>query len=996
MMKQVNMQLPLRMLTLLLGLFLSVGAFAQQITVKGHVKDATGEPIIGATIRVAGTQTGVVSDFDGNFSIQASQGQTLTVTYMGYQTATVNAAPNVVVTLQDDTQMLKDVVVIGYGTVKKSDATGSVQSIEADQLGKGLATTPADLLQGKSAGVQVINNGGAPGAGSTIRIRGGSSLSASNDPLIVIDGLPISSTGISGQSDVLSTINPNDIESFSILKDASATAIYGSRASNGVIVITTKKGKSGAPKVNIDMTASLQTVAKKVDVMDANELKNYFMQYYGSNADAVAALGTIDANGNPVYYNTDWQDEIYRVATTQEVNTSVSGGITTQSKSFSMPYRVSLGWLDNDGTLKSSNMERGSASLNLTPTFLDGRLTVNLNGKGVFTMNHFADQGAISQAVQYDPLKPVYDKNGIHGYTAWMSNGAPNTMATMNPVAQLNEQNRTSYVRRFVGNAQFDYKFKFLEGLRANLNLGLDISTSNGYTNTLQGSEVSFHDKTENGTGLWEKYTQLRRDQTLEFYLAYAKELEAIKSRFDVLAGYSWQHFYNHTTDFKMANDGSGTIYPTTPLFQTESYLVSFYGRLNYTLMDRYLLTFTLRDDGTSRFQNNKWGLFPSAAFAWRISEENFLKNVNWLSNLKLRLGYGITGQQNIGQGDYPSMPTYHTNQAGSYYMFGNQTVIPITPKGYAAQIKWEETTTYNIGLDFGFLKNRINGSVDVYKRETKDLLNEVPVSGGTNLTNYLLQNVGDMENKGIEVALNVVPIETKDLRWEVGVNVAYNKNEITRLTANDDPTYPGVLTGGISGGVGTNIQIQKTGNPLNSFYVFQQVYDQNGKPLAGVYVDRNGDGQITEDDLYVYYKPDPDVNIGFNTELNYKKWTLSASLRSSLGNYMYNNIASKCGLISDMWTNNFIENRHSSAPAANFQQAQYRSDYYVQNASFLKLDKVTLAYDAFDWLRLHFTAQNLFTITNYDGIDPEIQGGIDNNMYPRPRTFLLGASFNF
>ena len=613
----------------------------------------------------------------------------------------------------------------------------------------------------------------------------------------------------------------------------------------------------------------------------------------------------------------------------------------------------------------------------------------------MFTHNSFADEGAIGAAVQYSPLKPAYNEDGTYHY--WMSNGAPNTMSTLNPIALLEQQNKDSYVRRFVGNAQFDYKFKFLDGLRANLNLGLDFSTTSGWNISDYQSETSFHNKVENGTGLWEKYTQLRRDQTLEFYLAYAKELKEINSRFDILGGYSWQRFYNSTTNDKVSNDGNETrLYGDPTLYKTESYLVSFYGRLNYTFMDRYMLTATLRNDGTSRFQNNKWGLFPSVALAWRISEENFLKDVDWLSNLKLRLGYGITGQQNINSGDYPSIATYHINQNGSYYMFGNNVIIPITPKGYDANIKWEETTTYNVGLDFGFLKNRINGSIDVYKRVTNDLLNKVPVASGTNLTNYLLMNVGDMKNTGLEVAVNFVPIEQKDLRWELGVNVAYNKNEITRLTASDDPSYPGVETGGISGGVGNNIQIQKVGNPLNSFYVYQQVYDEAGKPLEGVYVDRNHDGQITDDDRYVYYKPDADVNIGFNTELSYKKWTLSASFRSALGCYVYNNVASNTEMKADMWTNNFICNRVSTAPYSNFSQAQYKSDYYVQNASWLKLDKVTLAYNVTDWCRVNFTAQNVFTITNYDGVDPEVGNGIDNNMYPRPRTFLVGASFNF
>ena len=978
-MKQVNIQFPLRMLGLILGLFLSVSAFAQ-IEVKGHVKDATGEAIIGATVRVDGTQTATVTDFDGNFVLKANQGANITISYVGYQNATVKAAPSVEVTLVDDETVLQDVVVIGYGSVRKSDATGSVTSVEADQLNKGLATSPADLLQGKTPGVQVTTNSGAPGAGAKIRIRGGSSLSASNDPLIVIDGLPISSTEISG-GDLLNTINPNDIESFSILKDASATAIYGSRASNGVILITTKKGKAGAkPRINVDMSGTFKTVAKKVDVLSADAFRDFFTANYGDNADAMAALGNA---------NTKWQDEIYKNAFAEEINASVTGGYVSKEQAFKMPYRVSAGFLNNDGNLKTSGMSRGTLGFNLTPTLFDDRLTINLNAKGVFTHNKFADEGAIGAAVQYNPLKSVDHK--------WESNGAPNTMSTLNPVAMLNEQHKSSYVRRFIGNAQFDYKFKFLDGLRANLNLGIDYSTTSGWNITDMGSEISYHNKVENGTGLWEKYTQKRNDKTLEFYLAYARELKEIYSRFDVLAGYSWQHFHNETTNEKESNDGHHTrLYGDPTLFKTESYLISFYGRLNYTFMDRYLLTFTIRDDGTSRFQNNKWGVFPSAALAWRMTEEPFLRNVDWLSNLKLRLGWGITGQQNINQGDYPSIATYHTNQHGSYYWFGNNEIIPITPKGYAAQIKWEETTTYNIGLDFGFVRNRINGSIDVYKRVTKDLLNRVPVAAGTNLTNYLLMNVGDMENKGIEVALNVVPIEKKDLRWEVGVNVSYNKNEITKLTASDDPSYPGVEAGGISGGVGNNIQIQKVGNPINSFYVLQQVYDEAGKPLEGVYVDRNHDGQITDDDRYVYYKPDADVNIGLNTELSYKKWTLSAAFRSSLGNYVYNNVASNTEMKADMWTNNFICNRVSTAPNTNFQQAQYKSDYYVQNASFLKLDKVTLAYNIAPWVRVNFTAQNVFTITNYDGVDPEVANGIDNNMYPRSRNFILGASFNF
>ena len=993
-MKQVNIQIPLRMLGLLLGLFLSVGAFAQ-IEVKGHVKDATGEPIIGATVRVDGTQTATVSDFDGNFVLKANQGANITISYVGYQNQTVKAAPNLVVTLLDDQTVLQDVVVIGYGTVRKSDATGSVISVEADQLSKGLATSPADLLQGKAPGVVITNNGGAPGAGSTIRIRGGSSLSASNDPLIVIDGLPISSTGISGQSDVLSTLNPNDIESFSVLKSASATAIYGSRASNGVIVITTKKGSSGKPKVTVDLTGSFQNVGKYTDVMNAAEYTDFLNNYIARNSaldgDVVraASLGGAD---------TDWQKEIYRTAWTEEVNASVAGSMIGEKKGAfnGMPYRVSAGYLNNDGTLKETSMRRGTVSLNLTPKFIDERLTVNLNAKGVLTNNNFGDTGAIGAAVQYDPTQPVYSNNGIDGYFAWLGNdGSSNTMSTLNPVAQIAATDNTSKVKRFVGNAQFDYKFAFLDGLRANLNLGLDVSSSDGTNTVARGSEKSFHDTSENGGGSTTEYGQTRRDQTLEFYLAYASELEKIKSRFDVLAGYSWQHFFNSTSSTKYSYDKSTIInnYPG----KTESFLVSFYGRLNYTLMDRYLLTFTLRDDGTSRFQNNKWGLFPSVALAWRISEEPFLRDAKALSNLKLRLDWGQTGQQEINAGDYPSLATYHTNLMGSYYMFGNQQIIPISPKAYDKNLKWETTTTYNIGLDYGFINNRINGSIDVYYRKTTDLLNYAPVALGSNLNNYVSSNVGDLKNKGFELSLNLVPIEQKSLHWEVGFNVAYNENEITKLTANEDPTYVGVTTGAISGGTGNWVQIHQVGHPASSFFVLEQVYDKDGNPIEGAYVDRNGDGKIDDNDRYVYKNPAADWTLGINTTLNYKDWTLSLSGRANLGNYVYDNVASNNELMTDLWTNSFSRNMVTSAVASDFlKEAQYRSDYYVHNASFFKLDKITLAYQIAKWIRVHATAQNVFTITKYKGVDPEVAGGIDNNLYPRSRTILFGASLNF
>ncbi|MBQ8701892.1 MAG: TonB-dependent receptor [Prevotella sp.] len=999
-MKQVKFRMPLRMLALVCGLILSVGAFAQQITVNGNVKDATGEAVIGATVRVAGQSAGTITDFDGNFTLKAQRGAQITVSYVGYKDATAVAAPTVSIIMQDDAQMLNDVVVIGYGTVRKSDATGSVVTVEADQLTKGLATSPADLLQGKSPGVTITNNGGAPGAGSTIRIRGGSSLSASNDPLIVIDGLPISGTGISGSSDVLSTINPNDIESFSVLKDASATAIYGSRASNGVIVITTKKGKGGKPTVNVDLTGSFQTMTDYVDVMNAQEFTDAFNRQLNSGtltADQIARAQGIVLRGA----DTDWQKEIYRKAWTEEINASVAGGINGKKDGLfnGMPYRVSAGFINNDGVLKQTNMKRITGSINLTPKFFDERLTLNLNAKGVYTKNNFGEQGAIGAAVTYNPTSPIYSTEAgksLNGYSEWMSPENPtlvNSMASINPISMMEDYENIAKIKRFVGNAQFDYKFKYVPGLRANLNLGLDISSSDGHNDVKAGSFRSMKDTNENGSGSHNEYSQTRRDQSLEFYLNYARELPSIESRFDVMGGYSWQHFYNGTNSQKWTADLSQSlsVYDNA----TESYLVSFFGRLNYTLMDRYLLTATMRRDGSSKFANNHWGLFPALAFAWRVSEEPFMRDLEHLSNFKIRLGWGKTGQQSVG-GDYPALPVYKTNLIGSYYMFGNSILVPISPLAYAADLKWETTTTYNIGFDFGFFRDRINGSVDFYKRDTKDLLNYAPVALGSNLNNWLTQNVGDMTNIGFEVALNVVPVETKDWHWEVGFNASYNENEITKLTLNDDPTYIGALTGGISGGVGNTIQINKVGYPANSFWVYEQVYDQNGNPIEGQYVDRNGDGQVNDDDLYAYKDPAPNWTLGLNTTLSWKKWTISASARANFNNYVYNNVASNAEMLADLWTNDFASNRVLSALDSNFGQAQYKSDYYVHNASFFKLDKVTLAYDAFKWLRVHATVQNVCTITKYKGLDPEVFSGIDNNMYPRPLTVLVGASLKF
>ena len=979
---------------------LSLTSAWAQYTVKGRIVDAMG-PVIGAAVLEQGTLNGTESDLDGNFQLVVpSASSMIEISLIGYKTLVFQAdqVPAVIV-LEDDTELLEEVVVIGYGTVKKEDLTGSVATVRADQLNKGAVTSPAELLKGKSAGVVITEGDGAPGSGSTIRIRGGSSLNAQNSPLIVIDGLPITNEGISGVADQLSSINPADIETFTVLKDASATAIYGSRASNGVIIITTKKGSkydSAVPRVSADYTLSVSQNARYLDVMTGDEMREAMLAWTGSEtSEGYLALG--DAN-------TDWQKQIYQLGMSHEANIGLQGNFKFGNAGY-MPYRVSGGYLNEKGTLKTSSMERGTVSLNLTPTFFDDHLTISLNGKGMFQNNRFANTGAISAAIEYDPTQPVYSGHGLDGYQMWgnvLEDGtfAPNTQSTINPLAALYQRTDVSKASRFIGNAQFDYKIHGLEDLRLNLNLGMDYSHSNGTVTVPYGAEQSYHNQTQAGRGLYNPYDQTKRDMTLEAYADYSKEIN--KHRFGVMAGYSWQHFYTESNSLSETQpDPVAGSKATLSEFHNKSeyFLVSFFGRANYNYDDRYMLTATVRWDGTSRFTNNKWGFFPSVAFGWNLKGESFLKNAKAVSDLKLRLSWGQTGQQDIGD-VYQSIPTYQTNLVGSYYMFNGQVIVPITPNGYNADLKWETTTTYNVGVDYGFFNDRLFGTLDLYYRETTDLLNYTPVAAGANLSNYLFANIGSLVNKGVEFEITGIPVQTKDWNWTVGANLAYNQNRITKLTTNDGDGYTGVATGGISGGVGNTIQRHMTGYPANTFYVYQQIYDESGAPIPGAYVDQNGDGVIDADDLYYLGQANPVWTIGFNTSVSWKNLTLAIAGHGNLGNMVYNNNASRLSLLSDLWTNSFVRNCMTAAPAWGFDQAAYLSDYWVEDGSFFKIDRITLSY-LFDLgkggnLNLFGTVQNVATITKYSGIDPEVFGGIDNNVYPRPRTYIIGLKYNF
>jgi iron complex outermembrane receptor protein len=962
--------------------------------VKGVVEDALG-PVIGAAVVQQGTTNGVSTGIDGDFVLTVPDADAMIeISCIGYATQVFKASevPSVI-TLAEDSHFLDEVVVIGYGTVKKSDLTGSVSTVKADEINKGVITSPTDLLRGKSAGVVVTAGDGMPGSGATVRIRGGSSINASNTPLYVIDGLPVSNDGISGMSDPMASINPEDIESFTVLKDASATAIYGSRASNGVIVITTKKGSktaSAMPHVAADFTFSANTMAKYNDLLDANGIRSLIRDFYGPNSAAEAALGNT---------NTDWQREIFHTATTIDANMSLTG----KAGEF-LPYRVSAGVIRQEGTLRGSQMDRVTLGFNLSPTFFDNHLSVNLNGKGTYALNWYANQGAIGAANHYDPTKPVYDPKGLNGYTTWYdAAGNINSMATQNPVALLASRLDVANAYRFIGNSQFDYKIHGFEDLRLNLNLGIDWALSNGVTEQAKGSEASYHSTTESGGGSHTVYDYTRRNTTLEFYGDYSHTF-AEKHFVDLMAGYSWQHFWSNSHN--KTNRISDNLEMSNTEGKGELYLISFFGRANYSFGDRYLITATVRADGTSRFQNNKWGIFPSVALGWNVKNESFLKDVKPISTLKVRLSWGETGQQEVG-GYYDTFAQFlSVNTPGSYYFVsGDDYAAPIVALGYSANLKWETTTTYNAGMDFGFWNDRLTAAVDVYKRDTRDILNYIPVPGGSNLTNYLNTNIGSLTNKGFEVDLNAILLETRDLSWRFGVNAAYNKNTITKLTASDE-NAAGIEAGGISGGTGNNVQLIQVGYPMRTFYLYQQVYDTKGNPVNGVYVDRNNDGQINADDKYMGHHADADYTFGFNTSFSYKNWTAALSGHASLGNWVYNNVASDTEMLADLWTNSFVSNRVSSAVNSMFTQAQYLSDYYLQDASFLKFDNFTLGYtfpkvfevnpEHFASLNVFGTVQNIYTLTKYKGVDPEVYGGIDNNLYPRPRTFVAGVKFNF
>ena len=1031
-MKQVKIKLPLRALTLAGGLLLTVSSFAQTNAIKGHVKDASGEPVMGATITVNGKAVGI-TDMDGNFSVDAAPGTNLTFTYLGMTPQTVKASKEMSITLQDDSKSLNEVVVIGYGVAKKSDLTGSVTAIKPDSKNKGVVVNAQDMLTGKVAGVNITSNDGTPGGGAKIRVRGGSSLNASNDPLIVIDGLAMDNDGVKGLSNLLSVVNPQDIESFSVLKDASATAIYGSRGSNGVIIITTKKGRKGQkPTVSYSGSVTISEKKNTIDVLSADEFRANVERLYGKDSEAYSALGTA---------NTNWQDLIYRTAISHDHNITVSGAAK------SLPYRVSVGYTDQQGIVKTSDFKRATASLNLNPSFFKDHLTLNLNAKGMYARTLYTDGSVVSSAVRMDPTQDPYnftseyhknqlrDKDGnslldqtlknYGGYFQWSKKAEygdntwpftfDSTTQMPNPLSLLDQGSQIAHSRSFIGSADIDYKVHGFEDLRLHATLGADISKGRQSQSFATSCTNALYYGSYGGEEI------LKRNLSLSAYAQYYKDFNKIH-HFDIMAGYEWQHFWrSKNNDYvgyypETNNDASlrGTERPHTPYSEkSESYLVSFFGRANYTLLDRYFLTATVRDDGSSRFKEH-WAWFPSFAFAWKANEEAFLKNANWLSDLKLRLSYGKTGQQAGDIGDYEWIPSYtiSTGTNGFYPVTGTGELY--RPNNYRPDLKWETTSTYNVGFDWGILDQRLSGSVDWYYRKTTDLLNYAPLSSMAGYKNQAWQNIGSLKNTGVEAAITWRAIQTKDWFWTMTYNFTYNKNEITDLNGISENGAPVVNTGiKVGDGSGAYLQANQVGYAMNSYYVYQQVYDKNGKPIENCVVDRNGDGKINESDKYLYKSPAAPVTMGFSSRLEYKNWDFGFSLRASIGNYVYNNVEQgMSNMNTGEWFSNslkYFSNRLKSTVERNWQTYEITSklsDYYVKNASFLKCDNITLGYSfnnlfkSSGWHglsgRAYATASNVFTITNYDGLDPEVGDGNDNNLYPRPFSVVVGLSLNF
>ncbi|NND52233.1 MAG: SusC/RagA family TonB-linked outer membrane protein [Flavobacteriaceae bacterium] len=958
--------------SLMFFLLLIPSVMIGQSTVSGTVTEqATTQPLPGVNVIIKGTTQGTATDFDGNYQITINNGDILVFSYVGFvsQEITFTGQSTIDVALVEDAAQLDEVVLIGYGSTTKQDATGAVEKVGVEEFNKGAIVSPEQLLAGKSAGVRITPGSGAPGQGAEIRIRGGSSLSATNSPLIVVDGLPLDVNGVQGVRNPLNAINPEDIQDFVILKDASATAIYGSRASNGVILITTKKGNRNTPlKVEYDLKTSIQEVRDFVDVLSASEFRAIV------EADPNFDSSLIGSS------NTDWQDRIYQTATGAIHNLTVSQGYETFN------FRANFNHTSQQGILRTDLYERNALNLAFVQRLLDDDLKLSLTSKGIFDDNVFADQSAIGNATRFDPTQPVYNPDGtFFNYT-----GNNVALGPVNPLWRLENNNNRARNKRNITNLNVDYKLGWLvEGLRFNLNAGFDYSE-------LSGKQYSFASPTRPGDFDFQNfYTGLNRNTLLDFYFNYKNDVEFLNGVVDVIVGHSYQEFFIQAQQ-RRTDDGVLTLFPES---KERNALESYFARASFDIADKYLLSASFRRDGSSRFNpDGRWGSFPAVSVGWKITNEDFMSD-SFFSNLKLRAGWGVTGQQEIGT-NYGYLGIYSPGLEDAAIQFGDDFVNTLRPEEFDENLKWEETDQYNVALDFGLFDNRLSGTIDAYYKETKDLLARIPVPAGSNLSDFLLTNVGETTSKGLELSLNGQVARSEDFNWDLGFNVTFQDVEITKLNLSGDPSFF-IPQGGIAGGVGNTIQLWRPGLDPSTFFVFRQVYDSSGNPIEGAYVDVNGDNQITEADRQAYKKATPDVFAGLTSSLNYKNLDFNFTFRGSFGNYVYDNVASDRGNITTVVNNpgDYYSNAHSSVLDTNFNNQRLFSDYYIRSADFVKLDNVSVGYlipGEKITFRASLSATNVFTISDYEGIDPELSNGIDNNFYPRPRTYVLGLNMTF
>lgn len=1005
---------------LLLSFGFSLVAFAQT-GVKGTITDAAGTPLYNASVLVEGLGKGAVSNDNGYYEIKDLKPGSYNLIYkfQGFnnQNDQVTVVANQMVTnnfqFAGKVQDVGDVVVIGYGTQRTKDLTGSAAIINEKNFVQGSLATPEQLIMGKVAGLKVTSNDGAPGSGSTLRLRGGTSINASNDPLIVVDGVPLDNGGIAGAANPLSLINPNDIASFVVLKDASATAIYGSRAANGVILITTKRGSaSNDVKVTLDSKTSMSTIAKYFDVLSADSLRNL-----------VNANGTAQQKALLGDSSTDWQKQVFRSAIVSDNNVSITGGIQN------LPYRLSVGNRIDNGILKRDQFARTTASLNMNPSFLDKTLQVEANLKYVQTASFFANRGALGAAF-FDPTQPIYSGNEAYGgYFEWIDNNKPNTLSARNPLGLIEQSTDQSKVNRAIANAKLTYNLPSLPALKATVNVGGDFSEGTGYVITPASSASGFYTN-----GSYSNYRTTKRNKLFESYLSYNSGSKWENQTLEVVAGYSYQDWDTYSPNNPTWNEAQDSIIAPASAFPffTRNVLMSYYGRAIYNYDSKYVVNVSLRRDGSSRFSpDTRWGLFPAASAAVILSEMDFLKNNKNINMLKVRAGWGVTGQQD-GIGDYAYIGNYFQGATTAQYAFGGQYYQVLRPAGFDANLKWETTTSYNLGIDFGIKNDRISGSVDVYQKDTKDLLATVPVPAGTNFTNEILTNVGAMQNRGVEVSLNTGLIATKDMRLDWTINATYNKNEVLKLAQVLDTTSPGVLVGGIGGGIGNTIQAHQIGYPTYTFFVLEQQYDSQGRVIevgsqaeidmngdgqitaadkwkdTNAFVDRNGDGIINVKDRYYAGQAAPKMFFGTAFNFQYKNWYAGFSARAEMGATIYNNIHSNSATFQTIdGTKKYLNNISSLYYQDEVQRttaSQLMSDHYLESANFLRMDFINIGYNFGKLgfakekvgLNANFVVQNAFVVTKYSGQDPEIGGGIDNNFYPRPRVYSVNLTFNF